>query len=163
MNQFTAPWGKKLRLTSALVTILLPGMTLYYLAVSAPTASRWISLLPVGAWFVMLLFMVRGYTITAEALLIRRLLWTTRISLADFQSAQFQPEIMNGSSRRFGNGGGFSFTGWYWTRSLGVYRAYVTDLDSTVVLNFTRRHIVVSPAAPEEFVRILTNLHGCIL
>jgi hypothetical protein len=33
---------------------------------------------------------------------------------------------MNKSLRACGNGGGFSFTGWYWSKSLGSYRAFVT-------------------------------------
>jgi Bacterial PH domain len=62
------------------------------------------------------------------------------------------PKAMNKSLRTCGNGGGFSFTGWYWSKSLGFYRAFVTDLNRTVVLRFENRTVVVSPGEPEDFV-----------
>jgi len=62
---------------------------------------------------------------------------------------------MRGSIRTFGNGGLFSFTGFYRNRLLGAYRAFVTDPRQAVVLRFPKRNVVVSPGAPEEFVRDL--------
>jgi hypothetical protein len=59
---------------------------------------------------------------------------------------------MTKSLRTCGNGGAFSFTGWYWSKSLGFYRAFVTDLNSTVVLRFGKRTVVLSPEDPEDFV-----------
>jgi hypothetical protein len=55
-------------------------------------------------------------------------------------------------SLRCGNGGFYSITGFYWSKLLGLYRAFVTDMSRTVVLRYTRRTVVVSPASPEEFV-----------
>jgi hypothetical protein len=101
------------------------------------------------------LFCIRGYAVEEDALLIRRLLWTTRISLAGLQSAAVVPKAMNGSLRTCGNGGLFSFTGWYWNRSLGSYRAWVTDLPNTVVLRVGGRTLVLSPEPAEAFVRDL--------
>lgn len=54
--------------------------------------------------------------------------------------------------RLCGNGGLFSFSGWFRNRALGVYRAFVTDPHRTVVLRYPRRPIVLSPSSPEEFV-----------
>ena len=62
---------------------------------------------------------------------------------------------MRRSLRTFGNGGGFSFSGFYYNKRLGSYRAFVTDLHRTVVLRYAKRRVVVSPAAPEDFVRDL--------
>lgn len=62
---------------------------------------------------------------------------------------------MRGSLRICGNGGIFSFSGWFWNKRLGAYRALVTDGAKTVVLRFDKRKWVVSPDAPEEFVREL--------
>ena len=101
--------------------------------------------------------MVRGYTITRDELLIRRLFWTTRLPLAGLKSAEIVPQAMSRSLRTCGNGGGFSFTGWYWSKTLGSYRAFVTDLNRTVVLRFEKRTVVVSPAEPEDFVRQLAG------
>jgi hypothetical protein len=47
----------------------------------------------------------------------------------------------------------FSFTGLFRNRTLGMYRAFVTDPRRAVVLRLPRRTVVVSPADPEAFVR----------
>jgi hypothetical protein len=78
------------------------------------------------------------------------------LPLAGLKSAEVMPRAMSGSLRICGNGGAFSFTGWFRNKPLGYYRAFVTDLNRTVVLRFEKRTVVVSPAEPEEFVRKLT-------
>jgi hypothetical protein len=60
---------------------------------------------------------------------------------------------MKCSSRLFGNGGLFSFTGLYRNRSFGRYRAFVTDPARSVALFLPNRVVVVSPADAEGFVR----------
>jgi hypothetical protein len=57
--------------------------------------------------------------------------------------------------RTCGNGGFYSITGFYWSKPLGAYRAYVTDPRRSVVLRYEKRTVVVSPDAPEDFVREL--------
>jgi hypothetical protein len=101
--------------------------------------------------------MIRGYAIADDAILIRRLFWTTRLDRNGLKSAEFVAKVMNKSLRTCGNGGGFSFTGWYWNKSLGFYRAFVTDLNRTVVLRFGTRTVVVSPEDPEDFVEELNQ------
>jgi serine/threonine protein kinase len=64
-------------------------------------------------------FMIRGYVITEDAILIRRLFWTTRLDRGGLKSAQVIPKAMSKSLRTCGNGGGFSFIGWYWNKPLG--------------------------------------------
>lgn len=78
-------------------------------------------------------------------------------SSAGLISAEAMPEAMSGSLRTCGNGGAFSFTGWYWSRRLGAFRAYVTDLNRTVVLRFGKRTVIVSPGAPEDFAKELNR------
>ena len=140
----------------ALTIVIGAGMA--WLPKGAPAWSVWLA---AGSMPLVLLcclpFVVRSYTITRDALLIRRLLWTTCLPLARLKSAEAVPRAMRGSLRTCGNGGGFSFTGWYWNKSLGHYRAFVTDINRTVVLRFEKRTIVISPAEPEEFVRQLTT------
>ena len=77
------------------------------------------------------------------------------------QSARFDPSAMCGSVRTCGNGGLFSFTGWYWNRKIGKYRAFITDPAKAVVLVFANRRIVVTPDRPEDFVRALSVFCGC--
>jgi hypothetical protein len=62
---------------------------------------------------------------------------------------------MRGSIRTFGNGGAFSFSGVYYNKRLGSYRAFVTDPRRAVVLRYATRKVVLSPAVPEDFVNDL--------
>jgi len=101
------------------------------------------------------LFTVRGYTVTGEAILVHRLFWVTRLPLKGLRSAQFEPNVMRRSIRTFGNGGFFSFTGFYRNKLLGSYRAFVTDRRQTVVLRYAGRIVVLSPESPEDFVHEL--------
>jgi hypothetical protein len=158
-NTFAAPWGKSLRFMSwfsAALGLIIPGAV--YLADKNGHAN-WlpVACLYWGIMFITALFVVRSYTLEPNALLIQRLWWVTRLPLAGLQSATFQPKVMRGSLRLFGNGGMFSITGWYRNRALGNYRAYVTELNNTVVLRFAKKTIVVSPDNPEAFAAEISN------
>jgi hypothetical protein len=149
MSAYRAKWGKTLMWVSALATVLIAGF-------SAAMPEFWLKILllamPVGA----LPFVVRGYAVRNGTLFIRRLWWETQIELTGLRSVRFDPEALKGSIKTCGNGGLFSFTGWYWSRQLKTYRMYVTDLKRPVVLVFDTRRIVVSPDEPERFVAELT-------
>lgn len=154
---FNAPWGKTLRWMSAFSVVLIVAICIVIRVVDKSPAS-WLALwLPPVLLGGTALFLIREYTIEPRELLIRRLLWTTRLPLAGLKSATFQPEAMRGSFRLFGNGGMFSFTGWYRNRALGLYRAFVTDLNQTVILRFEKKTIVISPENPERFVAEITS------
>jgi hypothetical protein len=112
---------------------------------------------PVAIVFSGALFTIRGYTVTPDAIRIHRLFWTTRFSLFGLHSAKVEPEAMRRSIRTFGNGGLFSFSGWFYSKTLGAYRAFVTDPHRAVVLHFDRRNIVLSPSAPEDLVHDIRN------
>jgi len=99
------------------------------------------------------LFTIRGYTVTPEAILVHRLLWSTRLPREGLIAATSEPKAMKGALRLCGNGGMFSFSGWFWSKKLGRFSAYVTDLNRTVVLRWDKRTAVVSPDDPEGFVR----------
>ena len=101
------------------------------------------------------LFTIRGYSITPDAIMVRRLFWNTRLPIAELQSAKFDPNATEKSIRTFGNGGLFSFSGFYHNKTLGTYRAFLTDPKQTVVLTFPKRSVVISPAQPDDFVREL--------
>lgn len=152
MKNYKAPWGTLLIVVSSLTTVLCVGIAGAFVAIGHG-ALPWVAALPLGLLATAVLFTIRGYAVTSDAILVRRLLWTTRLPLTGLQSVQFQPDAMHGSIRAFGNGGLFSFTGFFSSRALGGYRAYVTDVHRTVVLRFASSTVVVSPSAPEEFVR----------
>lgn len=149
---FKAPWGTGLKCISLICTLILGFVCLTVLPAGTSWAERLIRLLP---WIILgsaACFTVRGYTFEGDVLRIHRLLWDTVIPLTWLKQAETLPHAMRGSLRTCGNGGLYSFTGYYWNKRLGHYRAYVTDLERTVVLRFTTRCIVISPDEPEEFV-----------
>jgi hypothetical protein len=159
MKTYKAPWSKSLIVMSVLATLFCIAITFGTPLLPAPKhggeVGMWLRWLPLALVFGAALFTVRAYTITPDAILVHRLLWATRLPRAGLQSAEFVPKAMCKSLRTCGNGGFFSFTGFYWSKSLRSYRAYVTDLQRTVVLRYERRTIVVSPDSPEDFVREL--------
>ena len=156
-NVFNAPWGRTLKSVSFAATAILLGVAV----IPSPGLGWPVRLLPIVLLVGALPFVVRGYEIREGALLVRRLCWNTRIELKGLQLVQFEPEVLKGSMKTCGNGGLYSFTGWFWSRRLRTYSMYVTDLTRPVVLTFTDRRIVVSPDQPEAFVRALSVFCGC--
>ncbi len=159
MKTYHAPWGRALIVVSSLLVVLCVAnvVAFDFLLPEEPLEmvllAQWT--LPVIV-LCCLPFMICGYAITEDAILIHRPFWTTRLDRAGLKSAEVIPMAMNKSLRTCGNGGGFSFTGWYWSKPLGFYRAFVTDLNRTVVLRFEKRTVVVSPGEPEKFVKELS-------
>ncbi len=151
MRDYRAPWGTSLIVVSSLATLLCAGIAIGFV-LSGRGALPWVASLPLAIIVGSALFTIRGYTLAPDALLVHRLLWTTRLPLTGLQSAKFEPNAMRGSIRTCGNGGLFSFAGSFHNKALGGYRAFVTDLHRTVVLRFPSRTVVVSPSAPEELI-----------
>jgi hypothetical protein len=148
VKHYAAPWSKSLIIISALVSIGCVAIAIVSLRSGSPGRA----LFPLALIFGALLFIVRGYTITRDAILVHRLFWTTRLPLSGLQSAEVAPDAMRGGIRLFGNGGLFSITGFFRNKMLGTYRAFVTDPHRTVVLQFAKRAVVLSPSPPESFV-----------
>jgi hypothetical protein len=63
------------------------------------------------------------------------------------------------SLRLFGNGGLLSYSGYFWNRKTGRYRAFATDPSRAVVLSYRKRKIIITPDDPQRFiVRLRTQL-----
>ena len=105
------------------------------------------------------LFTVRGYTLLADAILVKRLFWETRVSLDGLRSATFEPNVKGVFDfNTLAMNGCYAFAGLFWNRKLGSHRAYVTNFAHTVVLRFENRTVVLSPDPPEQFVsEVLKN------
>ena len=141
---YRARWSPLLWGISALGTAVCLGVGVIQLTQvgrAANSTAVWIALAVMLMVPAAALFTVRSYAFDGATLLIERLLWTTRIPLQGLLSAVVEERAMCGSIRTFGNGGLFSFTGWYWSKRLGAYRAYVTDLRRPVVVRQVPRGI----------------------
>jgi len=159
VKQYKAPFSKLLIVVSAAATLVCLGIAFGTPFLPSPKNWGWIQSnlhwLPLLLMACCIPFMVLGYIVTPDAILVRRPFWVTRLPRAGLQSATADPAATQGSIRTCGNGGLFSFTGLYWSKKLGPYRAYVTDRQRTVVLRYSGRTVVVSPDEPEDFVRAL--------
>ncbi|MFK2877065.1 PH domain-containing protein [Rhodanobacter hydrolyticus] len=154
-----APWGTFLKGISIAVTLLLLGVFLlvaYFVpGQTLPRVRTVVMVLPTSILLISLLFVVRDYTVHGGVLHVRRLLWTTRVALGELREATIDPNAGAGSIRLFGNGGLFSFSGWFRNAKLGRYRAFVTDWQQAVVLRGDLCTVVLSPADPSGLVRDL--------
>jgi hypothetical protein len=156
VKTFSAPWSVLLKAISAAATLLCLGLLYSRFVWPGPMplpVLLFSVLTPVLLIIICALFTVRGYVVTPDAIFVQRLIWNTRLPREGLESAEFAPEATRGSIRTCGNGGLYSFTGWYRNRTLGNYRAFVTDQARIVVLRYPGKTIVVSPGDPEEFVR----------
>jgi hypothetical protein len=153
-QRYKAPWSTSLIAISSAATVLCFGIALGVVWKGRGLVP-YLALVPLAVVIASAAFTIRGYSVTVDAILVQRLFWTTSLPRAGLKSAQFNPNAMAGSFRTFGNGGMFSFTGFFYNKLLGFYRAFVTDPRRSVVLHYSKRTVVVSPASPEEFVREL--------
>jgi len=152
MKHYQARWGTELVVLSTLLTALCLGLA--FVEFRRSGASAWVGWLLLALVAGCALFSIRGYTITPAAILIHRLFWNTRVPRSDLQSARREPQFP-WQGIRIGNGGFFSFTGWRYSPGLGVYRVFATNSSDRVVLRYPNHTVVVSPSAPEDFVRDL--------
>ena len=161
MTHFRAPWSKSLIVASTFATLVCLGVSyaLWTLPMEGPLQSLrfWLGTLPLAIVFLCALFTVRGYSIENNDLVVDRLFWKTRIPLRELMSVKFDPEATRRSIRTFGNGGFFSFTGYFRNKDLGSYRAFMTDRRRTVVLRFPSSVIVISPNRPDDFVNTISQ------
>ncbi len=143
-THFRAPWGTKLWVATIAFLLIIVVVTW-----RAGPPTSWVLLaVAVGA----ATFMVRGYSIVDDRLLVHRLGWSTKFDLSELRTAEFSPGATLGSVRVMGVGGLFGFIGRFRNEMLGVYRAYATDSANTVVLDFGGSKVVVTPENPAEFV-----------
>lgn len=158
-----APWTLTLKLVSVFATVALLGTAVaaYQAAPSAAGFTRsfgiGVAALPVLLLLGAFWYQVTGYAIEDDQLCVHRLLTATRIPLKGLRRAWAEPAICKGSIRVWGNGGMFAFTGLYYSKALGRYRLFATDLSRAVVLELPDRVVVLTPEDPEGFLAHLRH------
>src|SRR5262245_49436893 len=117
MTHFRAPWSKSLMVDSIFANIVCLGVS--YAMWTLPMEDSLsqlrccLAFLPLAVILLCSLFTVRGYAIVSNYLVIDRLFWKTNVSLRELRSVKFDPTATHRSIRTFGNGGFFSFTGYF--------------------------------------------------
>jgi hypothetical protein len=153
--EFGAPWSRSLKTASGFAVIMLAFVAAAGILI-VPARMLLARCMMVGVPLTVLaiafLSIVSGYTLTAVALEVQRPLWRTAFPLAELVSAAGDAEVFKGSLRLIGNGGIFAFTGFFWKKRLGCYRAFATDPARAVILKFRKRTIVVTPDDPQRFI-----------
>lgn len=156
-SEFRAPWCTTLKAVT--FTLVAIAIALTIAAIVGRPALPWAAPLLSAILLLCSLSTIRRYSITKDAIIIHRLFWNVRLPTKDLTSASADPRAIHGSLRTFGIGGCFSWSGWYWNRSLRSYRAFVTDPHSAVILRWPNRTAVLSPDDPTRFITSLQPSH----
>jgi len=98
-------------------------------------------------WLVGMAQMIRGYTITNDAILVHRFLWDTRLPRKGLISVTSEPMTWKSVFQWKGNEDKF------WSKRTFCSRTYCTNWSHIVMLRYTNRTVFVSPDNPDEFVR----------
>ncbi len=154
-TEFKAPWSIALKRVSTMACVVLASITVGALAAWRMTGAAEILLVAVLPPLVLLLsalFMVKGYVLTDDQIVVKRLGWMTRLPLDGLKSVAGDQEAMDRSLKLFGSGGVLSYTGLFWNRKIGRYRAFATDPSRSVVLSYPNRKIVITPDDPQRFI-----------
>jgi Bacterial PH domain len=152
--EFRAPWNHKVVvMTSA--TIALAALVVAvaaFVPVGPPLVTVALLVAVIVLFGAAFAGRVRGYTLTEDAVTVRRGLWNTRLPLAGLRSVTGDVAMMHNSICLGIVDGVFSFTGRYWRAKVGWYRALATDPDRAVVLRYPNRTIVITPHDPQHFI-----------
>ena len=161
MVQYSAPWSRFLKIVSGLISVIL--CAAFWLA--APTSSvdesvefqAFLMAFPVLLLGISALFIIRRYEINGEFVEIVRVVGRKKFRLDNIASVEANPKAMDLSIRTFGNGGMFSFSGFFRNDTLGRYRAFASNKANAVVIQRKQgAPIVISPHDPQDFVDEVT-------
>ena len=153
--EFRAPWSRSLKIT----TIATVAMMIVLGSIGLWVASDYGWILPsimIGGAMLALLttvpYVVRGYTLTQDEIIVRQLGKLTRLRLDDVQSIDGKPDALKGAWRLLASAGIFSYSGWYWSRELKRFHAMASDPSRTVVIRLINRTVVITPHDPQQFI-----------
>jgi len=160
---YAAPWGRRIWLITGAVTLfgLVFALVLpWSLPVRNPD-ERWglwiaapVTLLIVGGTS---FWMIRGFELTSDTLIVQRSFWSNRIPLAAIQSAELDARACEGAMKTLGNDGLFAMHGRFRSKRLGKFQACVTDPSKSLVLRLATDIVVVSPENPRQFLSELNR------
>lgn len=158
MNEirFNASWERRLSIISSLATLVLVLVVLESIAKASRFDSGMIALrigLVIIVGITSVLFFIRGYSITTDAVQILHLGWATSLKIKDITEVEKVPLGARGGIGLFGIWGLYSFTGIARNSTYGIHRRYLTNRLHSVALKFGRKTIMVSPDNPEEFIK----------
>ncbi|MGO4884019.1 MAG: PH domain-containing protein [Bryobacteraceae bacterium] len=145
-RNFTAPYDSTTKAVTAVVCVLLAVVAwMVHIVFIAPLFP--VLILLAYAWS------PRGYAVTGDSLVIKRLIGNVRVPLAAIREIQpGTPDDFTGCIRIAGSGGVFGYYGLFRTAKLGKCSWYVTDRAKTVIVKTDNKTLVLSPGDVQEFV-----------
>ena len=116
-----------------------------------------LAILPIIAFVIVYLLRPKNYSVSADKLLIHRMINNVEIDRNNIQSVQEIDESqVKNSLRTFGVGGFFGNFGKFWNSTLGNMTWYVTRKNNFVLIETKdQKKIILTPDKPEEFVASL--------
>ena len=161
MQTFEVQYDRLLKGMTALVVVLLLGVVVagalrYQRGALEPLL---MIILPLALLLATGLFTVLRYELDDEGLHVVRPIGRLRIARA-VTTVSEDDAALKRAIRTFGNGGLFSFNGWYWLPNYGRCRLWVTDTRRLVVIRGDRGCVVVSPAQRDAFMAAAKTRFG---
>ena len=111
------------------------------------------ALLPWGVFAVVILFAPRNYTVGSGAIVVGRLGPDAVIQFERIREIRrIDGRDIGFAWRRFGSGGFFGWFGRFYSRTLGAFRAYATNMcDLVLITEVDGTKTVLSPYPPDAF------------
>jgi len=155
-SSFSAPWCTSVKSITTLVSIVLAYALFDFFAHHFAFSSRALLMgagIPLGVLGLALACMVTGYSLDAEGIVIRRLLWSRRIRRAEILSLTSPASVTRkGTLGLFGIWGFCGTSGVAYSGALGLHIVAASAYANRVVIT---RHsgwpVVISPANGEAF------------
>lgn len=95
----------------------------------------------------------RGYAVSGQAFVVKRLIGNIRVPLTDIRAIRMgTADDFKGCVRLWGNGGLFGYYGLFRTAKLGKCSWYVTNRSKTVIVAAQNRTLVLSPDDAQGFI-----------
>ena len=138
-------------------SLLILGGVSFLVLVFVPQRFSW----PAAVFLLLVLlttfaFSPRGFSLGPDGLRIHRPFGAHVLPWDRIRSARRAAVRELCGLRTFGSGGMFGFFGWFWSRKLGHYRAYVTNRHDMVLIEAERPYLL-SPDRPDDFLRALSQ------
>jgi hypothetical protein len=157
MRTFTTSLDKFNKITTIIISaILLAVLILVFFLTPADgqNVAKSVSIIPIIAFIVVYLLRPNNYSVSADKLLIHRMINNVEINRNNIQSVQeIDVSKIKNSIRTFGVGGFFGSFGKFWNSTLGNMTWYVTRKNNFVLVETKdQKKIILTPDKPEEFV-----------
>ena len=164
MTTFTTSLDKFNKITTAIIAIIL-GMILSIVFFLTPDDEKntalSLAILPIIAFIIVYLLRPNNYSVSADKLLIHRIISSVKIDRNNIRSVQEIDESqVKNSIRTFGMGGFFGSFGKFWNSTLGSMTWYVIRKNNFVLVETKdQKKIILTPDKPEEFVASFKKSH----